>query len=232
VSISWEKAANVKNYLRMKGLEKRGTPLPPMFAKLSKELAKDVEQAGKDYPVDFAGDVEINLGPEVVKQMEEEVEASLHDRCERVWVILNDYSMKGDKLVLSAKELVTFKELQRHIGDMKRGESSIDSKRIIFYFAHLPLDGIWMLVHSHVDAAPFPTGSDISYLPLGWLGLTASLYKGKFCMVPFRADSFEYRGTAPKKEFFEMFSLNLAGHKQKGWYEGDAPSKNDSQQQQ
>jgi len=231
VSISWEKAANIKNYLRMKGLERRGTPLPPMFNKLSKELARDVEEAKKDYPVDFASEVEINVGPEVIKQMEEEVEAALHDRCERVWVILNDYTLKGEKLTLSAKELVTFKELQRHIGDMKRGESSIDSKRIIFYFAHLPLDGIWMLVHSHVDAEPFPTGSDISYLPLGWLGLTSSLYKGKFCLVPFRADSFEYRGTAPAKDHFGMFSLNLAGQKHKGWYEGDAPSKNGSNQQ-
>ena len=223
VAISWERTATIKNYLRMKGLEQRGSSLPPMFSKLSGELAKDLEKARKEYPLDFAAEVELYLHPGVIFQMKEEVRAAIDDRCERVWVILSDFKHEGDRLMLKAKELVTFKELQKHVGDVKRSENSIDSKRIIFYFAHLPIEGIWALVHSHVDAAPFPTGSDISYLPLGWMGITASVWQGKFYIIPYRSDSFEYKGTSPSRDYFKSFVLNINGQKYSGWYEAEVP---------
>jgi hypothetical protein len=221
VPVYWERAALIKNYLRMKGLEKRGSSLPSMFGRLASEISRDLETARKEYPVDFAPEIELYLHPDVIKGMMEEVRAALDDRCERIWVILSDMSRDGDRLMLKAKELVSFKELQRHIGDMKRNGSSIDSKRIVFYFAHLPIKGVWALVHSHVDAAPFPTGSDISYLPLGWLGITASVWQGKFYIIPYRSDSFEYKGTAPQRDYFKTFVLNIRGHKHRGWYESE-----------
>jgi hypothetical protein len=221
VPVYWERATLIKNYLRMKGLEKRGSSLPSMFGRLASEISRDLEKARKEYPVDFAPEIELYLHPDVIKGMMEEVRAALDDRCERIWVILSDMSGDGDRLMLKAKELVSFKELQRHIGDMKRNGSSIDSKRIVFYFAHLPIKGVWALVHSHVDAAPFPTGSDISYLPLGWLGITASVWQGKFYIIPYRSDSFEYKGTAPQRDYFKTFVLNIRGHKHRGWYESE-----------
>ncbi len=223
VTVYWERAAGIKNYLRMKGLEQRGSSIPPMFNRMAGELVNDLEKAKKEYPVDFAPEVEIYLHPGVIFQMKEEVQAALDDRCERIWVILSDISREGDKLMLKAKELVTFKELQKHVGDVKRNGSSIDSKRIVFYFAHLPIKGVWALVHSHVDAAPFPTGPDISYLPLGWMGITASVWKGRFYIIPYRSDSFEYKGTVPSRDYFKSFVLNIKGQKHRGWYEAELP---------
>ncbi|MBM4249469.1 MAG: hypothetical protein FJ149_08580 [Euryarchaeota archaeon] len=223
MTVYWERAAGIKNYLRMKGLEQRGSSIPPMFDKLTGDLARDIEKARKEYPVDFAPEIELYLHPGVVHQMKEEVQAALDDRCERIWVILSDATREGERLLLKAKELVTFKELQKHVGDVKRNGSSIDAKRIVFYFAHLPIKGVWALVHSHVDAAPFPTGPDISHLPLGWIGITASVWNGRFYIIPYRSDSYEYKGTAPSREYFRTFVLNLKGQKHRGWYEAELP---------
>jgi hypothetical protein len=204
----------------MRGLEHRGSAIPPMFAKLNSELQKDIIIAKKDYPVDFASEIQIRIGISIFKQIWKEVEAALADRRERVWVILNRFEPLGNGLILTAKEMVTFQELQRHVGgDMKRNGSSIDSRKILFYFEHLPLEGIWTLVHSHVDGPPFPTGPDISYLPLGWMGLTASVYKDRYYFIPFRSDSFEYKGTAPSKNYFDNFVLDVKGNLHRGWFE-------------
>ena len=219
MAVSLERAAAIKNYLRMKGMEQRGHSLPPMFAKLHKDLEKDMEVAKTLYPLDFASEVHMRINSNIVKQMWKEMEAALSDRCERIWVILNRFEPLGTGLLLTAKDMVTFSDLQRHVGDMKRNGSSIDSRKILFYFEHLPLQGIWALVHSHVDAAPFPTGPDISYLPLGWVGLTASVWKGKFYIIPFRSDSYEYKGTVPTKKHYETFSLDIKGGIHRGWYE-------------
>jgi hypothetical protein len=223
VAVSWERIAAIKNYLRMKGMEQRGHPLPPMFTKIHKDLEKDMESAKKLYPLDFASEVHMRIGQHIVKQMWKEVDAALADRCERIWIILNRFESMGTGLLLTAKEMVTFSDLQRHVGDMKRNGSSIDSRKILFYFEHLPLQGIWALVHSHVDAAPFPTGPDISYLPLGWMGLTASVWKGKFYIIPFRSDSFEYKGAVPVRKHYETFSLDIKGGIHHGWYEEELP---------
>ncbi len=217
---SWERAAAIKNYLRMSGLQQRGSAVPSVLKTLHGELERGLEIARREYPLEFASEVEINMGDEVVWQMELEAAEALEDRSERIWVLLNDYTKNGERLSLDARELVSFRRLQRHIGSPRRSVSSIDSKRIIFYFAHLPVKGIWTLVHSHVDAAPFPTGSDISYLPLGWLGLTASVYKDKFYIIPFRADSFEYKGKEPTRDYFGTFVLNIKRERHRGWYEG------------
>lgn len=217
---SWERDAALKNYLRMRGLQQRGSSLPSLLKKLHSEVEKNLEEARKEYPLEFASEVEINMGDELVWQMELEAAESLEDGFERIWIVLNDYTQSGERLRLEARELVTFRQLQRHVGNPKRSDTSIDSRRIIFYFAHLPVKGIWALVHSHVNAAPFPTGSDISYLPLGWLGLTASVYREKFYLIPFRADSFEYRGKEPSREAFGNFVLNIRRQKHRGWYEG------------
>ena len=226
VPITWERAAGIKNYLRMKGLEQRGSALPPMFSKLNSELRKDLEIAKKEYPVDFATEITLRMNANILKQMVKEVEAALSDRRERIWVILNRFEPLGTGLILTAKEMVTFQELQRHVGgDMKRNGSSIDSRKIIFYFEHLPLEGIWMLVHSHVDGPPFPTGPDISYLPLGWLGLTASVYRNRFFIIPFRSDSFEYKGTPPSKKYFENFVIDMKGGIHHGWFEEELTPK-------
>ena len=220
VAISWERAASIKNYLRMKGLEHRGSALPPMFSKLSSELHKDIVMARKEYPIDFAPEIHVRIDSIIYKHIWKEVEAALEDKRERVWVILNRYEPLGDGLLLTAKEMVTFQELQRHVGgDMKRNGTSIDSRKILFYFEHLPLEGIWTLVHSHVDGPPFPTGPDISYLPLGWLGLTASVFKQRYYIIPFRSDSFEYKGTAPSRKYFDNFILDVKGGQHRGWFE-------------
>ena len=220
VRFTWERAASIKNYLRMKGLERRGIALPPMFAKLNTELQKDLVLAKNEYPVDFAPELQIRIDGIIFKRIWKEVEAALSDRRERVWVILNRYETVGNSLLLTAKEMVTFQELQRHVGgNIKRNGTSIDSRKILFYFEHLPLDGIWTLVHSHVDGPPFPTGPDISYLPIGWLGLTASIFKGTYYIIPFRSDSFEYKGTAPAKKYFDNFVLDVKGGQHRGWFE-------------
>ena len=217
---SWERAASIKNYLRMKGLERRGSALPPMFTKLNTELHKDLGLAKKEYPVDFAPEIQIRIDGIIYKRIWKEVEAALADKRERVWVILNRFENVGNTLLLTARELVTFQELQRHVGgNIKRNGTSIDSRKILFYFEHLPLDGIWTLVHSHVDGPPFPTGPDISYLPLGWLGLTASVFKGRYYIIPFRSDSFEFKGIAPSRKSFDNFVLDIKGGMHRGWFE-------------
>lgn len=229
VPISYERAASIKNYLRMKGLEHRGSAIPPMFAKLNAELQKDIITAKKEYPVDFASEIQMRIGGNILKKMWKEVEAALDDRLERVWVILNRLEFLDSGLILTAKDMVTFLELQRHVGgDMKRNGSSIDSRKILFYFEHLPLDGIWTLVHSHVDGPPFPTGPDISYLPLGWMGLTASVYKDRYYIIPFRSDSYEYKGTVPQKRYFDNFVLDVKGALHRGWFEEAMESKREA----
>ncbi|MGQ9583291.1 MAG: hypothetical protein ACUVV6_07245 [Thermoplasmatota archaeon] len=224
---SWERAAAVKNYLRMRGLQQRGSAIPSALKAIHGELERNLEEAKRDYPLEFASEVEICMGDDVVWQMELEAAEALEDRSERIWVLLNDYTKNGDRLRLDARELVSFRRLQRHVGNPRRNGTSIDSKRIIFYFAHLPVKGIWTLVHSHVDAAPFPTGSDISYLPLGWLGLTASVYRNRFYIIPFRADSFEYRGKEPTREQFGVFVLSIKRERHRGWYEGKLYTKDE-----
>jgi proteasome lid subunit RPN8/RPN11 len=198
-----------------------------MFSKLNFELQKDLAEAKKQYPLDFASEVQMRIGSTILKQIWNEVEAALSDRRERVWVILNRFEPLGSGLILTAKEMITFQELQRHVGgDMKRNGSSIDSRKILFYFEHLPLEGIWTLVHSHVDGPPYPTGPDISYLPLGWMGLTASVYKDRYYIIPFRSDSFEYKGTPPSKKYFQNFVLDIKGSLHQGWFEEDSTPKN------